>query len=205
MIKFGNDIIKVNNSWLTTGEPTPPGPVFPYRTVHLVNDNYNVDMEIFAENLHEDDGGEGIFRVDNVTANGVDYGTQYFYTKAAAERVASNFEGWHLPDMDESMDIMYAALGDAIVVDSHQIFLKLASTSGWNNGYNGIDSIGFDATPVGQYTNGSHNNAGFETHYWSSEGSYRTLLSLYQSNGIWMYSGEERNKGYSVRLVKDKE
>jgi len=36
MIKFGNDIIKVNNSWLTTGEPTPPGPgPDPYNPLNL--------------------------------------------------------------------------------------------------------------------------------------------------------------------------
>ena len=34
MIKFGNDIIKVNNSWLNPGEPTPPGPD-PYNPLNL--------------------------------------------------------------------------------------------------------------------------------------------------------------------------
>lgn len=201
MIKFGNDIIKVNNSWLTTGEPTPPGPVFPYKTVQITRSDY--DETWFAENLHEDDGGDGIYRVDNVTANGVDYGTQYFYSQSAARRIANNFEGWHLPTYYEyykllKMDATYSLL----------YFDYWASTSGWNNNLNGNDVVGFNAIPVGEYIYGQGiQKVGSFAGYWCQEYYDAFLLGLNNNNKLaqLVNSFDYSRYAISVRLVKDKE
>ena len=52
-------------------------------------------------NLSIDDGGSGIVHQDNVTVNGVNFGTQYYYTRDAAQRIVNTLSGWHLPSYNE--------------------------------------------------------------------------------------------------------
>lgn len=227
MIKFGNDIIKVNNSWLTTGEPTPPGPVFPYRTVRMTSTNKSDDYMVFAENFHEDDGEGGVYIIDNVTANGVNYGTQYYYTQEAAIRIANKFsaeyEGWHLPSQLELVNIWFIAGQSSPTPEWPwgDIFDNLSSTSGWDNNLNGLNTFGFNAEPVGTiwlYNSNLMYN-GSVVGYWNSNTSTSYLAqnlswcSLY--NPEWNTSStpvkqaggyvfrSTGNYAYSVRLVKD--
>lgn len=95
-------------------------------------------------NLAVDDGGAGIVRVDNVTANGVNFGTQYYYTYDAAVRVAASISGYHLPTLDEWWYGLLTFVGtDAAGAK------KLNSTSGWSSNANGTDEYGFNSIPVG--------------------------------------------------------
>lgn len=192
---INNKVLTNDSKWLTESS-IPPTPVFPYQTITIGNRIW------FMENLHETDDGSGIYVVNNVSANGVDYGTQYFYNQAAAIRIANAFaqtyEGWRLPSETDFNNLASNAGGTG-----HTGFLALASTTGWNDSLNGNDTIGFNGYPVGQYTDGSHNNNGFECHFWSSNSSIRLMLSLYTDNGISEIGWESSDKGYSVRLVKD--
>lgn len=239
MIKFGNDIIKVNNSWLTTGEPTPPGPVFPYRTVRMKSTKYSDDFMIFAENFHEDDGEGGVYIIDNVIANGVNYGTQYYYTQEAAIRIANKFsaeyEGWHLPSQAEFADIWFIAaeLSPDPYFPWSDVFNYMASTSGWDNNLNGLNTFGFNAEPVGTVLYASNTvypvnppilmYYGSVVGYWNTQTSTSptsqnlSWCSLYQpewdtstspskqSSGLILFRSPSgpNNYAYSVRLVKD--
>ena len=94
--KNGN-ILKINGDWLKPSSyPEPPEPEpYPFEEV-------TIGTQIWSKpNLDIDDGGEGIHKVDNVTAMGYNLGTQYYYTWDAAVRVCSNIVGWHLPTMDD--------------------------------------------------------------------------------------------------------
>lgn len=120
-----------NDKWLTKKEA--PAPSFDEVTIGT--------QTWMAKNLAIDDGGEGIYRRDNVTANGVNFGTVYYYTKDAALRVASSVDGWHLPGTWD--------YGDLVDYISTNAETKLCSTTGWSNG-NGTDDYGFTALPTGR-------------------------------------------------------
>ena len=94
-------------------------------------------------NLAVDDGGAGIVRVDNVTANGVNFGTQYYYTYDAAVRVAASISGYHLPTVNDWYN-------EVIMIGWEPAGAKkLNSTSGWSDNANGTDEYGFNSLPVG--------------------------------------------------------
>ena len=150
-----------------------------------------------SKNLAVDDGGEGIY------TKTVDYGngsvTEYYYTWAAAVRVADSIQGWHLP-LNSEWDTLANTIGSSTAAT------KLSSTYGWNP-TNGTDDYGFCALPAGQRsTNSSYFDLYNRAYFWTSTpGStsnayYRSLISGTGS----VYSGN-RNKlyGHSVRLVKD--
>ncbi len=194
--KNGN-ILKVNGNWLnphTEPEPPePPGPVFDEVTIG--------SQTWMSKNLVIDDGGEGIYHFDNVTANDVNFGTQYYYTWDAAVRVASSIEGWHLPTVDEWNELANAVGGSDIAGT------KLKSTTGWNNGNNGTDDYGFTALPVGQSNSQSSGviDLGRYARFWTSNGggAWGYKITLAESGYTYDWSSDWTSNGYSVRLIKD--
>lgn len=156
ILTFNNKILSAGSKWLEQGSSPTPGPGF--RTVIVGN------QEWMAENLAIDDGGEGIVHFDNVTANGVNFGTQYYYSRAAAERIATALgDGWHLPNINE-WGTLATDLGG---VSNAGPYLK--STTGWDSDGNGVDSLGWTGLPCGYY-------------------DYYDGLSVYGSQGIWLTS-----------------
>lgn len=128
-------------------------------------------------NLAIDDGGEGI-----TITNG-----EYYYTQAAAQRVAATVTGWHLPTKDE-LDTLASTAGS---------YRNLAAV-GFGNGTN---STGFDAKGVGAYSYGTliSNVAQF----WSSTSAY--YMNIYSEGGsiggsVTYTSSTDK---LSVRLIKD--
>lgn len=90
------------------------------------------------------DGGEGIKIVNDVTANGVNLGTIYYYTFAAAQRIASIIpEGWHIPTSEEAQ----------LLIDtySNDIPALCSVNGGWNDNLHGTNTSGFSAVPDGFY------------------------------------------------------
>ena len=166
----------------------PPAPTIP--TVLMPDGKYWTDT-----NLSIDDGGEGISIVNDVTANGVNFGTQYYYTWDAAVRVASNISGYHLPTLTELSTLSNIELTNASN--------NLKTTTGWPSGYNGINKYSFNAYPTGP------------TEYWFTVGNYCTMWTSDEENNDWAYGGYlEYNGEYlynanipksnhcSVRLIK---
>ena len=114
-MKFNGKVMKFGNYWGTSGSVIPPAPVFDEVTIGT--------QTWMAKNLAIDDGGEGIFIFDNLSANNVNFGTQYYYTYDAAERIAASIEGWHLPSSNEWRNVLLA------YVNYNTTTLK--SISGW--------------------------------------------------------------------------
>ena len=132
------------------------GNAISFKTVTIGNQTW------MAENLAIDDGGSGIYTA-NVTANGVDFGTQYYYTTGAAERVSQSVDGWHLPNSAE-----WTTLRNYIGSASAGKILK--STTGWKSNGNGIDSYDFSGIPVGYYSSTTAVNIGKQASYIISGG-----------------------------------
>ena len=175
-------------------EVAAPGPTF---------DSVTIGTQIWmAKNLAIDDGQDGITIKDNVTANGINFGTQYYYTWDAAVRVANSITGWHLPTRNE-WNTLATNVGGSNVAGT-----KLKSTSGWNDGNNGTDDFGFTALPVGRVKNGSLSLLGRRSMFWSST-EYDSVsvyaCILYDVDPKMVIDGghDKSNPIYSVRLIKD--
>lgn len=148
------------------------------------------------KNLAIDDGQGGIY------TQTVNYGqgnvTEYYYTWAAAVRVAAAVQGWHLPSRTE-WDTLATSVGGSSIAGT-----KLKSTYGWSSG-NGDGSYGFSAFPAGGYSSGSFIKFGHLGIFWTSapynsKNAYRRDFDT----GTSMSSNwHEKTQGYSVRLIKD--
>lgn len=183
--------------------PDPPAPTIP--VVLMPDGKYwtSVDLSI-------DDGLGEVFRYDNVTVNGYNLGTQYYYSHRAAKRVASSISGYHLPTRYEWEVLAAYISGDSGVRSS-----KLRSTYGWSRSDNGTDDYGFTVLPVGNvnstYT-GSQSDLemlGDRTSYWCYEdrGDNERHYSVYFYT-YGMQTGAELSLPsypfcYKVRLIKD--
>jgi uncharacterized protein (TIGR02145 family) len=149
-----------------------------------------------AKNLAIDDGGAGISVINDVTANNVNFGTQYYYTWDAAVRVAASIQGWHLPSNSE-FDTLASYIGSGAGT-------KLKSTSGWNNNNNGTDDYNFTGLPVGFAPIGQYSGQGDDLYMWTStayeDEYYYRELNLGTSLA---YGTQLGNVLHSVRLIKD--
>lgn len=150
-----------------------------------------------SKNLAIDDGGSGIYTA-HVSANGVDFGTQYYYTTAAAKRIADTLDGWHLPT-DSEWTTLFDYLGGTTTASSAGKILK--STSGWYNNGNGTDAYSFTVLPCSN-SNGTSVNfkVGKEADFGIS-GSNQYIGMTYDRDYI---SHIQTNWNYAtVRLVHD--
>ena len=151
-----------------------------------------------ASNLRINDGGTGIY------TQTVNYGqgnvTEYYYTYAAALRVANLISGWHLPSVNEWQYILSQAGGTGTAGKN------LKSTYGWTAG-NGLDTYGFAAFPAGYYSNeySGFYGSGKYVDFWKSglantASAYYCEITTADSTFNWYQSV---NNGLLVRLIKD--
>lgn len=158
MLKFGNTYLNFGGTYLNDWSA-------------MIKPNFNevqIGNQIWtSENLNINDGSSGI-ATTRVTANGIDYGNQNFYTYPAAKRVADRIYGWHLPTKDEWNTLFNTVGGWEYAAK------QLKSSAGWANG-NGVDAYGFNLKPLG-YMTGS-------TLY--AEGIYTSLWTNYYYTGQW--------------------
>ena len=198
---FNNKIVTLNNKWCEEYvEPTPPGPSFDEVTIGT--------QTWMSKNLAIDDGGTGITIKENVTANNVNFGTQYYYTWVAAMRIANSTPGWHLPTKAEWETLVSYCGGDNDALD------KLRSTSGWANNYNGTDDYGFGVLPVGYmwqgsgpYDRGNMNDLWSSTEDSDTSKAYLIEMGYDKPINTWYLTTTsilDKNQGQStVRLIKD--
>lgn len=163
-----------------------------YRYVKIGNQMW------IAENLNLD-VGNGCWCYENRQANCNKYGR--LYTWEAAKRAANKIAGWHLPS-DAEWKQLESYLGGRNIAGK-----KLKSTSGWKNGGNGNNSSGFSALPGGyRYDDGHFHYVGDNATFWTAtaySSSYAWGRYLgYDSSEVGRY-GSSRDRGYSVRLVRD--
>lgn len=177
--------------------PTPPAPTFDEITL-----SRNTESQTWmSKNLAINDGGTGITIKDNLTANGVNFGTQYYYTWDAAVRIASSIPGWHLPTQAEWNTLVYIVTG---TYGAYSIAgPKLKSTTGWNSG-NGDGTYEFNVFPVGYMIDGYLYNLGAAADLWTNEESSSNAKYRYLNTGnAFKSSDSSKSRGYSVRLIKD--
>ena len=209
MLKFNNKVLHINDKWLNpTVSPEPPGPSF---------DSVTIGTQTWmTKNLNIDDGQGGVYIVENVEANGLNMGKQYYYTPEAAIRIANSIPGWHLPSKEE-----FQTLASYVGTNSAS---KLKSTSGWDNNANGTDDYLFNGEPTGYVINNDLNDndlTGMTFHdngliltCWSSTRervhpdmsmyAYYALNLTYNSNDIYVSGNILYNcELSSVRLIKD--
>lgn len=195
MLILNKNILTIGGNRLECGPltpptpPTPPGPIF---------DEVTIGTQTWtSKNLDIDDGGEGIIINENVTANGVNFGNQYYYTWDAANRIVNSISGWHLPSQSEWGRLKKYLNNDTTTVKS---------TSGWNNNNNGTNTTGLNILPLGLVETSTNSNLGKNAHFWTtntynSTSSYQYML--YASPSIFN-TGVLSNSYYlSVRLIKD--
>lgn len=197
MLVSNNKVLKINNKWLNTFDP--------YNIQGVVIGN-----KIWSKpNLMIDDGGEGIYYVDDVTIDGVNYGRQYYYNWYAAARVAAKVgNGWRLPTYSDWNSL-------ALTIGGYDQGNKLKSTSGWYKSstgeyFNGTDDYGLTIYPFAE------SYYGLRAEYHASDrpsGEAGTAIGVYdvliQTTSNWMigreYHGEDAGNDIykQIRLVKD--
>ena len=103
--------------------------------------------------------------------------------------------GWHLPTKAE--------WGTLKTVVGEKNVNLLKSRDGWING-NGTDDYGFSALPAGDKDFDGDFLVGETTVFWSSTET-DAFKAWYQGmkNGFSEYSNENKNRGFSVRCIKD--
>lgn len=151
-----------------------------------------------SQNLAIDDGNGGIYtqtvQYDVYSEEEV---VEYYYTWAAAVRVANSVQGWHLPTRSE-WDTLASTVGT-------NPGTKLKSTYGWSSG-NGTDNYGFSAFPAGRRYSSSFSNFGTKSYFWTTD-ERSSVTAFYRSFGtgqsITSDYSNKTNYCYSVRLVKD--
>lgn len=150
-----------------------------------------------TKNLAIDDGQGGIY------TQTVNYGqgnvVEYYYTWAAAVRVAASISGWRLPTTTD-WDALATAVGGSSTAGT-----KLKSTIGWSSGA-GEDLYGFAAYPAGrsQTSGSSFVGLGSSANFWTSN-EYSSTNSYCRNfdTGASMRSNRvSKNFAYTVRLIK---
>lgn len=153
------------------------------------------------KNLAIDDGQGGITSVNIGVLNGYDYGTQYFYTVPAAERIAATLgNGWRLATYYDWANLCTYVRNDGKTV------MDLRTTTGYPEGYNGSDYYGFGLLMPGMSDGRSVGTKGY---YWTStieQEQYNRYMQLYYNTTPttfnYGYTTGTRQL-YSIRLVKD--
>lgn len=151
------------------------------------------------KNLAIDDGQGGIY------TQTVNYGqgdvVEYYYTWAAALRVAASISGWHLPTGAE-WDTLATTIGTLYTAGT-----KLKSTFGWKNNGNGTDDYGFAAFPAGYAAWNRFYESSEHAWFWTSNEGVSTSRANYRrfnyTDAYMTRNSEDKTYGLSVRLIKD--
>jgi uncharacterized protein (TIGR02145 family) len=122
-------------------------------------------------------------------------------------------KGWHLPSHDEWKALIVAVDGSITeYTSSNTAGSKLKSAARCWSSYSGItieDAFGFSALPAGfrNHGIGNYNSKGYGTSFWSSTEEtiyYAYAMELYYRNdGADLFNDGSKNRGFSVRCVKD--
>lgn len=206
MLKFNDKVLNINGNWLNaSSSPVPPGPQ-PISEVTIGTQTW------MTKNLDDEIGT--YIKVDNVTVNNVNLGTQYYYYNIATLDL-SNYPGWRVPTRED-----YATLVSYIGnTGTDCTKYRGGQESGWISA--GTNDYGFNALPVGYihyYTNNpSSITQEFGNCYlittdnmYTQYGTYYYTFILNKVNGndnpnvsISSYYHMNERYLYPVRLIKD--
>lgn len=175
-----------------------PGPVIPY---------VQIGDQIWAsENLSIDDGGDGIAIKDNVTFQGYNFGTQYYYTWAAADRIVNNIEGWRIPTISD-----FNNLQSYLQSQGYSDTTPLRSVERWDTNP-GTNTFGLNIEPVGSIRSSNPESnldaVGEESMLRIDNPNYpgrycNFMYGRYGGFTNWTYHWNMPNGYIAVRLIKD--
>jgi len=192
-----------------------------YKTVKIGNQWW------MAENLNYNQSSYGNdWCYANDSSNSIIYGRLYNWYAAmqGASSVSNNYgkvqgvcpHGWHIPSDAEWKQLeMYLGMSrtysdnDGNRSTEKKGKLKETSTTHWRYPNTGAtNSSGFTALPGGRYTDGSFNDLGYYTLFWTStEYYYDTTVAWYRglswNNYFINRYAYSKKHGYSVRCVKN--
>lgn len=138
--------------------------------------------------------------------NGVDCGSGKSCTlPAKVQGICPN--GWHLPSEGEWQALFSTAGGKSIA----DMMLILVSQTGWYDGMNGSDALGFSVLPAGVVSSGgSFDAAGKRACFWSATeriasayDGYAYQVCLYKGTHYMVGDTNGKNRGYSIRCLQN--
>ena len=119
--------------------------------------------------------------------------------------------GWHIPSYAELNDSIIKKYNGGMLADGSDWDSSTSTTAPGNSSYSDRNSTGFTALPAGFFNNYNSQSSGQEAHFWStwqmdgengSKSAARAMKLLYNGNDPKLVT-QEKNKGLSVRCVKD--
>lgn len=132
----------------------------------------------------------------------VEYGRLYNWYAVEDDRSLCP-NGWSIPGDDNWQQMVQVLGGDEVAGST------MKSQSGWDQGGNGTNSSGFNATPSGlKVLDGGFVDAGWVTYWWTS--SAHQIDASYNRSVNWpdgdvSLSSNDNNYGFSIRCIKDSE
>ena len=111
----------------------------------VVGETVKIGNQIWMKNTLAVDTTDYGLHKQNVTINGVNYGTIYYYQYRLAKSIVDNIPGWHIPTEAEYRTL-WNTTGETNV---RSIAYKLKDTKGWPSGETGNNATGFGAAPFG--------------------------------------------------------
>ncbi len=193
-----------------------------YNTVKIggqcwLKENLNIGTKIDGGNNQTSGNGIEKYCYDNNEINCTTYGGLYQWAEAVQyQNGATNTtspsptftgnvkgicpSGWHIPTKAE-----FETLIASSVVNNNSNTLKAIGHGTGND--TGTNTSGFSALLVGSRDNdGTFNNLGFGTYFWSSaeyDVASAYILALYDINSNLYFHNINKGNGFSVRCLKD--
>ena len=132
----------------------------------------------------------------------VEYGRLYNWYAVEDDRSLCP-NGWSIPGDDNWQQMVQVLGGDEVAGST------MKSQSGWDQGGNGTNSSGFNATPAGlKVLDGGFVDAGWVSYWWTS--SAHQIDASYNRSVNWpdgdvSLSSNDNSYGFSIRCIKDSE
>ena len=111
----------------------------------VVGETVKIGDQIWMKNTLAVDTTDYGLHKQNVTINGVNFGTIYYYQYRLAQSIVDNIPGWHMPTRAE-FETLIASTGTSDVWEQAE---RLRDTVGWRNGTVCTNTTGFSAHPFG--------------------------------------------------------
>jgi len=141
------------------------------------------------------------------TPSYVNGNTTYFSFSVTGNHRGICPAGWHMPSLQEWNTIInnYSA---GKLAGGNDWMSSTATTAPGNYSYEDRNTTGFTAYPAGYFNNYNFQNNN-ETYFWSTwemnSGADARTMKLYYSTNSPNLATQEKNKGMSVRCIKDNE
>ena len=150
----------------------------------VVGETVKIGDQIWMKNTLAVDSTAGGLHKQNVTINGVNFGTIYYYQYRLAKSIVDNIPGWHMPTQAE-WETLIASTGTSDVWEQGE---RLRDTVGWRDTTVCNNATGFSAHPFGY-------------RYWTG-GDTSGEWTMGQYGRSCYYHGYQHDDGYSNSVLE---